>query len=45
MGCRLCQNPNFHEDTILAGYLEKRMWTLILLNVLGIYKTTWTFTE
>jgi len=27
MGCRLCQNPTFHEDIILDGYLEKRMWT------------------
>ena len=25
MGCRLCQNPTFNEDMILAGYLEKRM--------------------
>ena len=27
MGCRLCQNPTFHEDMILDGYLEKWMWT------------------
>jgi len=27
MGCRLCQNPTFHEDIILDGYLEKWMWT------------------
>jgi len=25
MGCHLCQNPTFHEDMILAGYLEKQM--------------------
>ena len=26
MECRLCQNPTFHKDMILDGYLEKWMW-------------------
>jgi len=44
------QNPTFHEGMILAGYLEKQMWTFAkclgdLLNVLDICKTTWTFTK
>jgi len=37
MGCRLCQNPTFHKDIILDGYLEKRMWTFAAM--------TWTFAK
>ena len=36
MECRLRQNPTFNKDMILGGYLEKWMWTLILLNDLDI---------
>ena len=34
---RLCQNPTFHEDMILAGYLGKWMWTFTKATVNEIH--------
>ena len=55
MEYHLCQNPTFHKDVIIDGYLEKWIWTFAkclghFLNYLDIYKcqghsTSWTFSK